>query len=513
MKFFRVPALLLAAALQLLPMCRTVCTAPAFSSTLAIIFRWTIGATATVGAFDTVSGGSVVYFDCPRTAVGTVGVPFVYYMTLGGTIGTDGGSVVAASPLPGGFTNYWVAHLSSPTSEWGVISGTPTNSFTNMLINLTATNPHYLDGNSAPIVVNGSLYLTVYPSSTPVVITTQPTNVIANNGQSVSFTVAATGTGPLTYQWFKKDTNIWYHIQSATNNSYTFNATTNSSSGSWPINQGNYLVRVAGAAGMVSSSVASLIVNSPQLNITAPPTNLTVNVGAPANFYVTAGGTTTLGYQWYRNATNRLSGATASSYSLASAQSTNNGDFFAVVVTNASGALTSSIAMLTVNSGAVLPSITTQPTNLTVVAGQPATLVVGATGTAPLKYQWWRSSTNVSSAATNSSLVFTNARLSDAGTYSVTVSNSAGGLVSSNAVLTVTVPSAPTIAASGMSGNKFYFTFTPVVGLTNSVLTNSSVVGSWGVLTNIPPPPSASSITITDTISGSLKFYRASFTP
>lgn len=422
MKLIRIPALLLAAALQLFPMCRTVCTSPAFSSTLAIIFRWTIGAGAAVTAYDAYSAGSTVYIDSPTTAVGTVGVPFTYYITLGGKVGTDPGSIVAAAPLPTGFTNYTVSHLTSPVAEWGVISGTPTGTMTNFLINLAASNPSFNGG--AP--VTGSLRLTVYPTSTPVVISTAPMNVTATNNQNVSFTVGATGTGPLTYQWFKSDTNIWNHIPDATNATYAFKASTNSSSGSFAVNSGNYLVRISGAAGMVSSA-----------------------------------------------------------------------------------------ATLTVGSGAaVAPSISIQPTNRTVTAGLPATFVVAASGTAPLRYQWLRNGTNFSALATNSSWSFANARRSDAGTYSVIVTNSAGNLTSSNAQFTVNLPAAPTLLPAGIAGNKFSFTFTPVVGLTNVVLTNHTVAGAgWGVLTNIPPPSSAASITITDLISGSLKFYRASFSP
>lgn len=423
MKIIRIPALLLAAALQLLPMCRTVPTSPAFCSTLAIIFRWTLGATATFGAFDAVSGGSQVYFDSPGTAVGTVGVPFTYFITLGGTVGTDGGSIVAAAPLPTGFTNYTVSHItSSPTAEWGVISGTPTATMTNFIINLAASNPSYQSG----VPVTGSLRLTIYPTSTPVVLTTNPTNVTATNGQTVSFSVVATGSGPLAYQWFKGDTNIYNHIQSATNATYSFKASTNTASGSFAVNAGNYLVRVAGAAGLVSSSPAALIFGS----------------------------------------------------------------------------------------GTVAPTISVQPTNRTVTAGLPSTFVVAAGGTAPLSYQWRKNNTVISAFATNASLALANVSSTDAGSYSVVVTNSAGSLTSSNAQLTVSFPSAPALSAPARAGNNFLFTFTPVVGLTNSVLTSGTLGGpGWSVFTNIPPPATAASITVTDVISGTSQFYRVSISP
>lgn len=509
MKLFRIPALLLAAALQLLPMCRTVCTAPAFSSTLAIIFRWTIGAGAALTAYDAYSAGSTVYIDSPTTAVGTVGVPFTYYITLGGKVGSDSGAIVAAVPLPAGLTNFTQHHLTSPNADWGVITGTPLSTMTNVLINLAASHPSYNGG----VPVTGSLRLTVYPTSTPVVINTHPTNVIiATHNQSVSFNAAATGSGPLTYQWYKGDTNIWNHIPDATNATYTFNASTNKASGSFDVNSGNYLVKISGAAGIVASSPGTLIVNSALLAITAPPTNLTVNIGGTANFYVTASGTTTLGYQWYKNYTNRISGATASAYSISNAQSTNAGNF-TVVVTNAAGALTSSIAVLAINAS-IAPDITTQPTNLTVTAGFPATFVVVASGAAPLSYQWQRSATNVSASATNSSWTIPNVRLADAGIYTVVVTNAGGSVTSSNAQLTANLPAAPALSSASQAGNLFSFTFTPAVGLTNAVLTNSDAGGAgWSVFTNIPPPVSATPVTVTDLISNNPKFYRVRLTP
>ena len=62
-----------------------------------------------------------------------------------------------------------------------------------------------------------------------------------------------------------------------------------------------------------------------------------------------------------------------------------NGGSYAVVVTNTAGSMTSAVAVLTV---LVPPSITAQPTNLSVVEGANASFSVTASGTAPLSYQW-----------------------------------------------------------------------------------------------------------------------------
>src|SRR5665213_1426709 len=100
------------------------------------------------------------------------------------------------------------------------------------------------------------------------------------------------------------------------------------------------------------------------VTITKQPLNQTVNQGQNATFSISLGGSPPFGYQWKFNAAN-ISGATASSYTVTSAQSTNAGSYI-VVVTNVINALTSSVATLTVNSSSVPPSITTQPVSLIV---------------------------------------------------------------------------------------------------------------------------------------------------
>ena len=86
------------------------------------------------------------------------------------------------------------------------------------------------------------------------------------------------------------------------------------------------------------------------------------------------------------------------------------------------------------------PSITTQPQSQTILAGNDATFSVSAVGAYPLTYQWFFNVTNIISGATNSSLTVFNVQTSNAGKYSVAVSNSVNFVISSNALLTVNVP-------------------------------------------------------------------------
>src|SRR6266403_3373 len=84
------------------------------------------------------------------------------------------------------------------------------------------------------------------------------------------------------------------------------------------------------------------------------------------------------------------------------------------------------------------PTIMTQPANLTVSAGTPATFSVLAGGTPPLSYQWNFNNTNIIG-ATNAILALVNVQPANGGIYAVSVSNAYGAIVSSNALLTVVV--------------------------------------------------------------------------
>jgi len=90
-------------------------------------------------------------------------------------------------------------------------------------------------------------------------------------------------------------------------------------------------------------------------------------------------------------------------------------------------------------SAPVAPAITTQPTSLAVNQGAAAAFTVVASGTAPLHYQWKLGTTNVGSDAATLSLA--SAQPTDAGSYTVTVSNTAGSVTSSAVVLTVNAAS------------------------------------------------------------------------
>ncbi|MGA2137848.1 MAG: immunoglobulin domain-containing protein [Verrucomicrobiia bacterium] len=193
-------------------------------------------------------------------------------------------------------------------------------------------------------------------------------------------------------------------------------------------------------------------------SIDLDPQDQTVVVGDDAQFNVQASGTLPLFYQWYTNTDTVLTGDTNSTLTVANAGTLDAGAY-SVAVSNAYGSVTSAVAQLTVNLP-VAPSISTQPQDqINVLPGANATFTVVAGGSAPLSYQWYYNTNTPVANATDSILTITNVQPSDAGSYSVVVSNVAGTATSSNAVLTVstngvapvftTMPASQVILAGG----------------------------------------------------------------
>jgi hypothetical protein len=217
-----------------------------------------------------------------------------------------------------------------------------------------------------------------------------------------------------------------------------------------------------------------------------------------------------LKYQWYFNTNTSLLNMTNSSLTLTNIQLTNAG-YYRVAITNSAGATNSFNALLTVIQP---PVITNNPVSFTNVAGGNATFIVLAGGSAPLAYQWYFNTNTALSDATNTSFPLTGIRASQTGSYQVVITNGGGSITSTPASLVVTNPLPATLTAPANSGGVFQFTFIPVVGLTNSVQTNSVLTGSdWAVLTNVPPPATADPITVSDPLGGSNRFYRVQVSP
>ena len=259
------------------------------------------------------------------------------------------------------------------------------------------------------------------------VITTQPQNatVVAPNG--AAFSVAATGTAPLMYQWQRDGIDIG----GATSSSYTLGSTTLADDGAL------FTVTVMNSIGSAASGAALLTVTEPN----TPPT-AAINVDSSsgeAPHTVTASGSassdpdgTIASYAWDFGDGGTGAGETVT-YTY-----TNAGTWtLTLTVTDDDGATASSSTTITVTAPPQAPQITGQPSDLTITEGADATFSVTATGDAPLAYQWFRDAQAIAG-ATASSYTLSGAVLSDDGAgFSVSVSNGQGSVTSSSALLTV----------------------------------------------------------------------------
>jgi Domain of unknown function (DUF4832)/Domain of unknown function (DUF4874)/PA14 domain/Immunoglobulin I-set domain len=136
--------------------------------------------------------------------------------------------------------------------------------------------------------------------------------------------------------------------------------------------------------------------------------------------------------------------------------------------------------------GGVVPSITTQPSSVTVGAGQTASFTVAASGAAPLSYQWCFGSTNIGS--NSATLSIGNVQAANAGSYTCIVTNSAGSVTSTAAALTVKEAPGGIDSGNGIGLTGTYF---PNVDLTGDSVTrtDATVNFDWGQgspLTGVP---------------------------
>ncbi len=196
--------------------------------------------------------------------------------------------------------------------------------------------------NSVSTVTSSSATLTVNASAVAPTITTPPANVTVTAPAQAAFSVVATGTAPLSYQWRRNGTAI----PGATSASYVLNPTATGDNGAL------FSVDVSNSVSTVTSSSATLTVNAAAVapSITTPPAHVTVTAPAQASFSVVATGTAPLSYQWRRNGT-AITGATSASYVLDPTALSDNGALFSVDVTNSVSTVTSAAATLTVLDG------------------------------------------------------------------------------------------------------------------------------------------------------------------
>ena len=225
---------------------------------------------------------------------------------------------------------------------------------------------------------------------------------------------------------------------------------------------------------------------------TAEPTNQTAVLGATATLYVRAIACPPPYYQWYFNGVS-IPGATDSSFQISNAQVTNAGTYWVVLSNTAWGVRASGSATLTVRAE---PIITSPPQSQTAYVGSTVNFRASAGGSLPFAYQWYFNGSAISGAG-SSDLRLTSVSATQAGTYTLVVTNVVGAVTSAPAMLSVIPPverrMVPVIALLGQPGSLLHLDDADALGpspgwatFSSVTLTNSSQL-YFDVSTPLPP--------------------------
>lgn len=279
---------------------------------------------------------------------------------------------------------------------------------------VTITNPYgSVTSSIATVRVTG-----ITPVVEPPVITQQSVDVTVNEGTSFSLSITATGTEPLAYQWFKDGAEI----EGATASVYEVTTAQTGDSGS-------YTVRVSNEAGTVTSRETLVAVNK-----VVPPTPID-NLELIYREVRKVGNTYYLVFDVKGCNTYFIDGS-RDGINWESVQYGTLSDGGVIIPMTEEFILYRARADNVVPPVVEPPVITQQPLDVTVDAGNSFALSVTATGAEPLTYQWYKGGI-VIEGAVDSVYEVKSAQGSDSGSYTVTVSNTAGSVNSSSATVKV----------------------------------------------------------------------------
>lgn len=293
-------------------------------------------------------------------------------------------------------------------------------------------------------------------------IVTPPNGGVFLAGSTVTLRVVASGSGALSYQWFKDNQVLpgrtldlleLQNFSIADVGAYSVEV---SSTNSVP-SQSPVVTRSR-------SSTVSVEVNRPPIIMVQPDAGTFV-VGTTATLSVVAVpgiAGATLGFDWLKDGVVIRADAGAS-FSLPSVQKSDEANYAVVVksfIQSTTAPTTSELTRLVVNQP---PLIVTQPTSVTATTGSSVSLTVGAvTDAGTLSYQWLRNDAGIAG-GTQATLSFASLQAVNAGLYSVVVRNTLDGTVASQQSNTATV-------AVGVN--------TPVITAPSSIMVDDAGVAS-----------------------------------
>ncbi|HET7207259.1 MAG TPA: RICIN domain-containing protein, partial [Terriglobales bacterium] len=200
---------------------------------------------------------------------------------------------------------------------------------------------------------NQNFQVSVISGSAPVApsISTQPASQTVAAGQSATFSVAATGTAPMTYQWQKNGAAI----SGATSSTYATPATISSDNGT------KFAALVSNSAGSVTSTAATLTVNTaapPSVSISSPSNGATVSGSITVSGTASDGvGLSSVQVQVDSGVFSSASGTSNWSFSLNTSSLSNSSHTITARATDTSGISASSSVSVSVSNGTGGPSI------------------------------------------------------------------------------------------------------------------------------------------------------------
>ena len=250
--------------------------------------------------------------------------------------------------------------------------------------------------------------------ASPPSISFQSQSVSLQAGDTLSFSVVASGTAPLRYQWYNR--RLALSGQTAS----TFSIASVSAPHS-----GDYKLRVSNSYGYVDSEVMYIAFREDGESpiITSRLQNMLLQESDTLNLSVAVSGTAPLSYQWYKN---DAPIRTAKDLSISRITQADVG-FYKVVVYNIYGEVSSNTVTVSIVKQA--PKITTQPKSKNIVELRPLFLSVTAVGSS-LNYQWYKDNQIIPGQTSSDLLISRAATPADGGEYKVKVSNPYGEVYS-----------------------------------------------------------------------------------
>jgi hypothetical protein len=296
--------------------------------------------------------------------------------------------------------------------------------------------------------------LTVNPAPAAPLVTTNPLGQTLAVGQDASFTAAASGLPAPTVQWMVETAggSTFSPINGATSTTLDLGAATLTESGN------KYEAVFSNGVGTpATTTAASLTVNPAPAAplVTTNPQNQSVNAGQDAGFTAAASGYPAPTVQWMvQNDGDSddfvpIAGQTSTTLDLGLATPDEDGNQYEAVFDNSSGPdATTTAATLTVNVVLSAPSVTANPENQNLTAGQDASFTVAASGYPIPTVQWMVETAGSSgftpmAGQTSTTLDLGAATLSESGNQYAAVFDNGSGPDATTTAATLTVSPAP----------------------------------------------------------------------